>query len=79
MSKRPWKRRKSRAARRSGLPKGGYRLPTGGILMPAVVGPPDRNGRCIVVRAVRRDPIDLKLLAKALVAAARDEAARKTD
>lgn len=70
MSKRPHRRRKSRAQQRSGLPKGAHRLPGGGIVMVPVVGPADQHGRRIVIRTVRRDPPDLKLLAHALLEAA---------
>jgi hypothetical protein len=68
MSK-PKKCRRSRAAMKSGLPKGAYRLPTGGIVMPATSSP----GSNLVVRAIRRENPDLKRLARALVDIAIEE------
>lgn len=53
-------RRRSRAIERSGLPKGAYRLPDGGIALPPVTGPPNQHGRRVSVRAISRDPPDLE-------------------
>ena len=68
------KPKKSRAsrARPGGVPKGAYRLPTGGYVTKPVTGSPDAKGRRIAVVGVRRDPVDLELLAKALLQLADD-------
>ncbi len=67
----PKKRRASRA-RPGGLPKGAYRLPTGGFVARPLAAVPDAKGRRITVVGVRRDPVDLELLAKALLRLADD-------
>ena len=67
--KKPNKRRKSRAKLGS-LPKGAYRLPTGGYVTAGSVGAmPD--GRRIRIQVVRRDQPDLERFARALVEIAR--------
>lgn len=61
--------RQSRAKHAIGLPKGAYRLPTGGFVMPIQQssGVSSKGSRVqIVVRAVRRENPDLKRLAHAL-------------
>ena len=62
------RRMKSRA--RGQLPKGAYRLPTGGYV---VSGRFSRmsNGRSIRIVAVHRDPPNYELLAKAFLALAK--------
>mgnify|MGYP000146082354 CR=1 FL=1 len=73
MSK-PKKRRRSRA-KPGALPKGAYRLPTGGYHTQSkiiVVGS-GRNQRRISIHAVHRDPIDIEQLAKALLTIAREQ------
>ena len=77
MSK-PKKRRRSRA-RPGALPKGAYRLPTGGYAtkpISSIVGS-GHHQRRIVVQGVRRDPPDLERLAKLVLAMAREEAEAK--
>ena len=75
MSK-PKKRRASRA-RAGALPKGAYRLPTGGYVTKPVTGSPNAKGRRITVVGVRRDRVDVQLLAKALLQLAADEMCRR--
>ena len=75
--KKPEKRRRSRV-KPGGLPKAAYRLPTGGYVMKPrsmAVGP---NGRWISIVAVRREQPDLQLLAKALVALAKEQVERES-
>ena len=77
MSK-PKKQRRSRAKPGS-LPKGAYRLPTGGYVTQSksiVVGS-GQYLRRISIRAVHRDSIDVEQLAKALLTIAREEAKRR--
>ncbi len=72
------KRRKSRAKMASGLPKGAYRHPEGGIAMsPLSRTYVDGNGktRTVTIQAVRREKPDLQRLARALVQLAREEIA----
>ena len=71
MSK-PQKRRRRRSWLASGLPKGAYRLPCGGYAR-QLIGLVDGRGRRIAIVAVRRDPPDLELLAKAFVEVARQQ------
>lgn len=71
------RRRKRSHPSKTGLPKGAYRLPEGGIVMPPskpqVVGV-GRGERRISVQAVRRDVPDLHGLARVLVDLAKVEA-----
>ena len=76
MSK-PRKRRPSRAKPGS-LPKGAFRVPTGGYVTRSV-GSPDAKGRRIVVVGLRRDPVNVELLAKALLQLAADEVRRRQE
>ena len=73
MSK-PRKRRRSRAKQASGLPKGAYRLPSGGYVV-ETRGAPDARGRRLVVCGYRRAEPDLHALANVLVSLARRQAA----
>lgn len=66
----PRRYRRSLASRRSGLPKGGYRLPEGGIMLPVRRMPGSR----VSIRAVLREKPDTKLIADALVQLVIDEA-----
>ena len=71
----PKKRRRSRA-KPGALPKGAYRLPSGGYItkpISSVVGT-GHNQRRIAVSALRRDQPDVQLLAKAFLELARDAA-----
>jgi hypothetical protein len=61
------KRRKSRAKHSTGPPRGAYPLPSGGYVTESV-GPPDRRGRRIRIRAVHRDQPDAAMVAQALIA-----------
>lgn len=70
------KKRRSRARCRSGLPKGAYRHPDGGIVLsPSSRMFVDGNGKVsrIRIQAVLREKPDLKRLAKALIEQARIE------
>lgn len=71
------KRRKSRAKPGS-LPKGSYRLPTGGV---ATAGPVHSmpNGRRISVIAIRRETPNFEQLARALLEIAKAEIAAEQD
>lgn len=66
----PKKRRTSRAKRPDGLPKGAYRWPTGGYATTSV-GPVGKNGRRIVVTAVRREHPDFRRLMQLLIEVAK--------
>ncbi len=59
------RRRQSRA--KSALPKGAYRLPTGGYILPATSATPIGRNRQILVTAVLRDEPDIHRLAMAVV------------
>jgi hypothetical protein len=52
---------------RTRLPKSAYRLPTGGYVTESV-GPANKRGRRIRIRAVHRDEIDADNVAQALIA-----------
>jgi len=72
----PKKHRRSRA-KPGAPPKGAYRLPAGGyVLKPRsmTLGP---NGRRISIVAVQRQHPDLQLLAKTLVALAKEQVERE--
>lgn len=69
----PKKQRKSRA-RPGALPKGGYRLPDGNIMLPPGQPTIMKTGRVLTIRVVLRDPPDYKQLAQAFLAIAREEA-----
>lgn len=75
MSK-PKKRRKSRAMPGS-LPKGAYRLPTGGYVTEPRSMTVSPTGRQISIVAVRREHPDLQQLAQALVALAKEQVERE--
>jgi hypothetical protein len=75
--KKPKKRRRSRA-KPGALPKGAYRLPTGGYVMKPRSVTVGLNGRRISIVAVRREHPDLELFAKALVALAREQVERES-
>lgn len=70
MSKSSRKRRKSRAKKRSGLPKGAYRVPGGGYMLDDadVITFSEDGKRYRRSRAVFKDNIDTKKLARALIA-----------
>lgn len=67
---------KRRSRRKGPLPKGAYRLPTGGYVAKSrgVVLP---KGRRLRIVAVHRDPVNVDLLAKALLDLAREQAEAK--
>ena len=70
----PLKRRRSRA-KPGALPKGAHRLPTGGYMTKpsgSIVGS-GHNQRKIAIVALRRDPPDVQLLAKAFLELARQK------
>ena len=60
----------------SQLPKGAYRLPTGGYVTVGKWGPPDHRGRRIKIIAVHKDPPDIDRIARALIMMAEDMATR---
>lgn len=70
------KHRRSRSKYPNSLPKGAYRLPTGGYVAKSrgVMLP---NGRRLRIVAVHRDPVNVDLLAKALLDLAREQAEAK--
>lgn len=74
------KKRRSRAKHPDGLPRGSYRLPEGGYVVESrhLVGS-GRNQRAIRIRAVHRDTIDAKQLARVLIQLARDDLERERD
>jgi hypothetical protein len=74
MSKRT---RRSRSKRKDSLPKGAYRLPTGGCVTDFVA--PPMRGRRIRVVAVHRDEPDADKVARALIAIVLDEHQRNQD
>ena len=55
--------KKRRSRKKGTLPKGAYRLPTGGYLVSGKPGK-TRNGRAVSVKAVHRDAPDYKSLAR---------------
>ena len=61
------RRRRSRSTRLDSRPKGAYPLPTGGYVSDSV-GPLDKRGRRIRIRAVHRAEIDPKAVAQVLIA-----------
>ena len=65
------KKRRSRTLCRSGLPKGEYRYPSGGIV--TVTHGVDQAGRPIVIQALHRAEPDLHRLAKSYIAQALEE------
>ena len=67
MSKRRRPRR-SLARHPNGLPKGAYRLPTGGYVVEGPWGPRNKRGRRIRIIAVHRDQPDAAKIAQALLA-----------
>ena len=62
----PKKKRKSRSKYSDSLPKGSYRLPWGGYVSESI-GPPDKFGRRVRLRAVHNPNPDPKELARVLV------------
>jgi len=71
------RKRRSRAKRTTGLPKGAYRLPTGGIVLPSSISQPDDRGRRIRVTGIRHEHINQRKLAEALVYLLQDQQARE--
>jgi len=61
------------------LPKGAYRLPTGGYVTTGKWSPPDHRGQRIRTVAVHRDPPDIKKLARAFLQLAEQEAEARSD
>jgi hypothetical protein len=60
------------------LPKGAFRLPDGRWATESV-GPPDARGRRIRVRAIHRDPPDLRALAQVFVDLAAEQLRHQRD
>ena len=71
------KRRRSRA-KPGTLPKGAYRLPSGGYVTTPRSMTTGPNGRPISIVAVRREHPDLQQLAQALVALAKEQVERES-
>lgn len=70
------KRRRSRSGCGSGLPRGAYRHPDGGVVLPPIArGYRDGNGKVhrVVIQAKLRAEPDLQRLAKAIVSSVIDE------
>ena len=67
----PQKRRHSRAKRPGDMPKGEYRLPTGGYVTKPTGGA-TANGRHLYVRGIWRDEPDVQSLARAFLQLAED-------
>ena len=70
------KRRKARA--HQALPKGAYRLPTGGYVTTSI-GNPNSRGRHIRIVAVHRDEPDADKIARALIEIILDQARHPDD
>jgi len=70
-------RRRRRRPRRTDLPKGAFRLPSGGVATKIVYT--DQRGRRIAIIGVRREKPDLELLAKALVQIALNKVAAELE
>jgi len=72
------RRRRSRAKRPGGLPKGAHRRPDGNYVVQSV-GPPDKRGRRLRIRAVHRSEPDATKVAQALIAIAIEQAQGPAD
>ena len=76
MSKRKPRRRRSRAKKTSALPKGAYRLPTGGYVRSGPTTAPNKQGRRFRIVAVHRDEPDVDKITRAMLDIIVDEQQR---
>ena len=72
------RKRASRTRRPNARPKGAYPLPTGDYVMQSI-GPPDKRGRRLRIRAVHRAEPDAAKVAQALIALAIEQAQDRAD